>query len=183
MYSQGLVVIHDKSYNNIFFLIKRFYWIGKKMSLRVIIEDKYINAVKVKNIIETNTLRLIKSAIKDKDIAFRSKNNSEGINDSEIFSLLQNLIKQRKDSIESFKIAKRNDLIKIELNEIEIISQFLPQQLNEFETEELIDQIILTNNLSTLKDMGILMNNIKKNNGGSVDMALVGKIAKSKLSK
>ena len=153
------------------------------MSLRVIIEDKYINAVKVKNINETNTLRLIKSAIKDKDIAFRSKNNSEGINDSEIFSLLQNLIKQRKDSIESFKIAKRNDLIKIELNEIEIISQFLPQQLNEFETEELIDQIILTNNLSTLKDMGILMNNIKKNNGGSVDMALVGKIAKSKLSK
>jgi uncharacterized protein YqeY len=152
------------------------------MSLRMIIEDKYKNALKAKNLIEVNTLRLIKSAIKDKDIASRSKNNNEEINDSEVISLLQTLIKQRKDSIESFKIAKRNDLIKVEIGEIDIISKFLPQQLNEFETEKLIDQIIIDNNLSNLKDMGIIMNNIKKDNVGSVDMALAGKIAKLKLS-
>ena len=148
----------------------------------MIIEDKYKNALKAKNLIEVNTLRLIKSAIKDKDIASRSKNNNEEINDSEVISLLQTLIKHRKDSIESFKIAKRNDLIKVEIGEIDIISKFLPQQLNEFETEKLIDQIIIDNNLSNLKDMGIIMNNIKKDNVGSVDMALAGKIAKLKLS-
>ena len=77
------------------------------MSLRLKIEENYKNAIKSKNNNEINTLRLIKSAIKDKDIESRTKNKEEGISESEIMSLLQNLIKQRKDSIESFKQASR----------------------------------------------------------------------------
>ena len=72
-------------------------------------------AIKAKKTNEINTLRLIKSAIKDKDIASRSGGKDNSIGDPEIVSLLQNLIKQRKDSIDSFKVADRDDLISIEI--------------------------------------------------------------------
>ena len=152
------------------------------MSLRVIIEDKYKSAIKAKSTDEINTFRLIKSAIKDKDIANRSMKQKDEIDDSEILSLLQNLIKQRKDSIDSFKTASREDLIMIEQREIEIISQFLPKQMSENEVEEIIIKIIKDNNLASIKDMGKLMNDLKGNYSGSVDMALAGKIAKSILT-
>ena len=151
------------------------------MSLRDIIEEKYINSIKIKNAEETNTLRLVKSAIKDKDIASRSKENKDEISNNEILSLLQNLIKQRKDSIESFKLAKREDLILIEQKEIDIISLLLPQQMNEEEVNLLIQKIIKDENLQSLKDMGKLMNILKENHIGNIDMALAGKIAKTNL--
>ena len=153
------------------------------MSLRENIENRYINAVKTKKVNEINTLRLIKSAIKDMDIASRGKENKELIGDSEILPLLQVLIKQRKDSIDSFKMASREDLIVIEQGEIDIISQFLPKQMNENETLELILRIIKDNNLASLRDMGKVMSELKVNHAGSVDMALAGKLAKSKLIK
>ena len=150
------------------------------MSLRLKIEENYKNAIKNKNNNEINTLRLIKSAIKDKDIESRAKNKEEGISESEIMSLLQNLIKQRKDSIESFKQASRDDLIEIEQSEINIISEFLPKQKDLKETEILIDKIINEKKYETIKDMGKLMGDLKANYSGSIDMALAGKIAKSK---
>jgi uncharacterized protein YqeY len=152
------------------------------MSLRVTIENNYKIAIKSKNTNEVNTLRLIKSAIKDKDIASRSGNNNNITPDSEILSLLQNLIKQRKDSIDAFNVASRDDLVAIEQAEIDIISKFLPKQMNEIETEKLIRQIVEKNNLNALKDMGELMSELKTNHSGSIDMALAGKIAKSKLA-
>ena len=151
------------------------------MDLRIIIENKYKNAIKQKHATEIITMRLIKSAIKDKDIASRSKGKNNNISDSEILSLLQNLIKQRKDSIDSFHSADRDDLIAIEQNEIEVISQFLPKQMSENEIELLITKIIEENDLTSLKDMGKLMNNLKTNHSGNIDMALAGKIAKFKL--
>ena len=152
------------------------------MSLRLKIEDRYKEAIKNKKTEEINTLRLIKSAIKDKEIAFRSSNNKDSIEDGDILSLLQNLIKQRKDSIESFKLAKRDDLIKIEKSEIEIISTFLPEQMNETEIEDLIVKIINDNKFESLKEMGKLMNILKSEHSGNIDMAIAGKLAKSKLS-
>ena len=97
--------------------------------------------------------------------------------------LLQNLIKQRKDSIESFKAASRDDLIVIEQFEIDLISQFLPKQLNERETEEIIIQMIKKQNFSSIKDMRSLIDNLKSEYAGSVDMAMAGKIAKLILNK
>ena len=152
------------------------------MSLRINIEDRYKEAVKNKKTSEINTLRLIKSAIKDKDISIRSQDNRELINDSAILSLLQNLIKQRKDSIDAFKTASREDLIEIEESEIDVISQFLPKQMNEKQTKEVIIKIIKENNLDSLKDMGKLMNKLKSHYAGSIDMSLAGKIAKSNLN-
>ena len=148
------------------------------MNLRTSIEERYKEAVKSKNFEKANTLRLIKSAIKDKDIENRTNKSNNEINDDQIMALLQNLIKQRKDSIESFQVASRDDLVVKEQFEIDLISQFLPNQLNERETEEIILEMIKKQNFSSLKDMGALMNNLKSEYAGSVDMAMAGKIAK-----
>ena len=151
------------------------------MSLRNKIDDDYKQSIKNKDQQKIDTLRLIRSAIKDKDISSRTSENKEGINDSEILSLLLNLIKQRNDSIEQFQKAKRDDLIKNEKSEIEVIKYYLPQQKTQEETEKIINEIIRGHNLESIKDMGKLMSIIKNDYAGEVDMGLVGKIAKSKL--
>ena len=151
------------------------------MSLRNTIDDDYKQSIKDRDQQKTNTLRLIKSAIKDKDISSRSGSNKEVINDNEILSLLISLIKQRKDSIEQFQIANRDDLIINEQNEIDLIKIYLPQQKSEEETEKLVSDLIQSNNLQNIKDMGKLMGLIKKDYAGEIDMGLVGKLAKSKL--
>jgi len=151
------------------------------MSLRNTIDDDYKQSIKDRDQQKTNTLRLIKSAIKDKDISSRSGSNKEVINDNEILSLLISLIKQRKDPIEQFQIANRDDLIINEQNEIDLIKIYLPQQKSEEETEKIVSDLIQSNNLQNIKDMGKLMGLIKKDYAGEVDMGLVGKLAKSKL--
>ena len=151
------------------------------MSLRNKIDEDYKQSIKNKDQQRIDTLRLIRSAIKDKDISSRTSENKEGINDSEILSLLLNLIKQRNDSIDQFQKAKRDDLVKNEKSEIEVIKDYLPQQKTQEETEKIINEIITTNNLESIKDMGKLMSIIKNDYAGEVDMGLVGKIAKSKL--
>ena len=150
------------------------------MSLRNKIEEDYKKSIKNKDQKKVNTLRLIKSAIKDKDILTRST-SKDGITDPEILSLLIILIKQRKDSIEQFQKASREDLIKNEQIEIDLINQYLPDQKNEEETENIVIELIKSNNMNNIKDMGKLMGLIKSKYSGEVDMGLVGKIAKSKL--
>ena len=114
------------------------------MSLRNKIDEDYIQSIKSKDQQKIDTLRLIRSAIKDKDISSRTGEKKEGINDTEILSLLLNLIKQRKDSIEQFQKAKRDDLIKNEQNEIEVIKEYLPLQKSEEETTKIIVEIMST---------------------------------------
>ena len=149
------------------------------MSLKDKIESHYNNSIKEKDSNSINTLRLIKSAIKDKEIALRGKQDS--LTDSDILSLLQSLVKQRKDSIEAFEKANRNDLIENELNEIKVIEMFLPKQMDEDETTLIVKNIIQENNYTSIKEMGALMKIIKENYTGKIDMGLVGKIAKSLL--
>ena len=149
------------------------------MSLVDKIEEKYKVSIKEKDNNAINTLRLIKSVIKDKEIALRSK--QEKLLDKDILTLLQNMIKQRKDSIEAFAKANRSDLIVKEENELLVIEKFLPQQLSEEKIKEIIAKIIDEKNLSSLKDMGKLMTIIKTNYVGKIDMGVAGKIAKSSL--
>ena len=120
------------------------------MSIREDIEKQYKQSLIEKNINLTSTIRLIKNAIKYKDIEARGLRVKDEIKDQEILSLLQNLIKQRKDSIESFKIANRQDLIEKEQSEIQIINLFLPQQKNEKETENIIDRLIQKQNYKNI---------------------------------
>ncbi len=149
------------------------------MNLNNRIDEEYKNSIKLKNIRSVNTLRLIRSAIKDKEIENRGKKGE--LRDADILNILQSLIKQRKDSIEAFKKANRQDLIENEQNEIKIIENFLPQQKTEEETKEIIIKIINQNSLSSIKDMGKLMNILKSNYLGQIDMGVAGKIAKSNL--
>ena len=143
------------------------------------IDEKYKVSIKKKDSNSINTLRLIKSAIKDKQISLRGKQTY--MTDMDILSLLQSLIKQRKDSIEAFEKANRNDLIEKELNEIKVIEMFLPKQMDEDETTLIIKNIIKENNYTSIKEMGALMKIIKEKYTGKIDMGLVGKIAKSLL--
>ena len=145
------------------------------------IEEKYKTSIKEKDSNSLNTLRLIKSAIKDKQISLRGK--QDNLNDKEILSILQSLIKQRKDSIEAFDKANREDLILKEKAEIAVIEIFLPKQKSDSETENIIENIIRENSFSTIKDMGKIMNLIKSDYQGEIDMGLAGKIAKIKLNK
>ena len=151
------------------------------MSIIEIIDEKYKNSIKEKDSNSINTLRLIKSAIKDKQISIRGKKDK--LTEGDILSLLQSLIKQRRDSIEAFEKANRKDLIDKEKDEIKIIENFLPQQKSEIETREIIESIIKQNNLSSIKDMGILMNKIKSDFSGQIDIGIASKIAKSSLVK
>ncbi len=151
------------------------------MSLRNKIDEDYKKSIKNKEQNKTNTLRLIKSAIKDKDISTRTNENKEGISDQEILALLFSLIKQRKDSIGQFQKAGREDLIQNEQSEIDVINEYLPKQKSEDETITIVNELIKKHNLENLKDMGKLMGFVKKDYPGEVDMGLVGKIAKSKL--
>tara|TARA_B100000686_G_C16663823_1_gene902485 strand:- start:572 stop:1033 length:462 start_codon:yes stop_codon:yes gene_type:complete len=152
------------------------------MTIRENIEKQYKQSIIDKNSNLTNTLRLVKSAIKDKDIEVRTSGLKDGIKDKEIMSLLQNLIKQRRDSIDSFEKANRQDLIDQEEAEIQIINLFLPKQKNETETEKIIHELIKNNNFNSLKDMGKLMSFLKSDYSGEIDMGMAGKIAKSQLS-
>ena len=145
------------------------------------IDENYKNAIKEKDSNSINTLRLVRSAIKDRLISLRGK--QDNLSDSEVLSILQNLIKQRKDSIEAFNKANRQDLIDKEKAEIDVIEVFMPTQKNENETEEIIENIIVQNNFSSLKDMGKLMNILKSEYPGVIDMGVAGKIAKIKLGK
>ena len=145
------------------------------------IYEKYKNSIREKDSNSINTLRLVKSAIKDKQISIRGKQDS--LSDKDIINLLQNLVKQRKDSIEAFNKANRQDLIDKERAEIDIIELFLPEQKSESETKEIIENIIKENDFSSIKDMGKLMNIIKSEYLGVIDMGVAGKIAKTSLGK
>ena len=150
------------------------------MNLRNKIDERYKTSIKSKIVEEINTIRMIRSAIKNKDIENRTDGNKEEINDQQILILLQSLVKQRKDSIESFKIASRDDLIATENKEIEIINQFLPKQVSNEETKKIIEKYLSENNIVSIKDMGKVMNFLKTNYAGTIDMGLAGKIAKEK---
>ena len=151
------------------------------MTIRENISKLLKEAMINKDITLTNTLRLILAAVKDKDISARSKSNSEGINETEIISLLQNMIKQRNASIEMYIQGKRDDLVKIEENEIKIISNFLPEQLSENEINDIITNSIRSSEAKSIKDMGKVINLIKDEYNGKMDFGVVSKIIKTKL--
>ena len=151
------------------------------MTIRENISKLLKEAMINKDITLTNTLRLILAAVKDKDISARSKSHSEGINETEIISLLQNMIKQRNASIEMYIQGKRDDLVKVEENEIKIISNFLPEQLSENEINDIITNSIRSSGAKSIKDMGTVINLIKEEYNGKMDFEVVSKIIKSKL--
>ena len=153
------------------------------MSLREKIDDEYKNALKSKDKNKISTYRLILSGLKDLDIQNRSGPNKKDTDDNDIKKLLKKMIKQRTESIEIYKKNNRQDLLQIEENEVKIMSEYLPKQLSEDDTKKLCEEVINKINASSLKDMGKVMGELKKNHSDSVDCSLAGNIIKEILYK
>ena len=150
------------------------------MSLRKKIDDMLNEALKAKDKNTYPTLRLIVSAIKDAEIAGRSKGQKE-IKDSDIISLLKKMIKQRNESCEVYKKAGRNELLESEKKEIDVISKFLPKQLSDEETKQICQEVIKTTGASSMKDMGKIMGALKAKHADSLDFSKVSVILKGLL--
>ena len=148
------------------------------MSLRSEIETKLQGALKEQNKLQISTLRLILAGIKDRDIATRTSDNRNGIKDEDIKQLLKKMIKQRNESIEIYKKNNRIDLLEIEKGEVEIISAFLPKQLNETETTKVCKEIIQSTKAQGPKDIGKVMGELKKKYSDILDFAKAGEQVK-----
>ena len=153
------------------------------MSLKDKINDNYKNSLKSKDKIEISTYRLIISAIKDLDIANRSGPNKKETGDEDIKKLLKKMIKQRVESIDIYKKNKRQDLLEIEQKEFNILSSFLPKQMNDDEIKKICSEIVKSIGANSIKDMGKVMGELKKNYSDSLDFAKAGTFIKELLNK
>ena len=153
------------------------------MFLRDKIDTDYKNALKSKDKIQISTYRLILSSIKDLDISNRSGPNKKETNDEDIKKLLKKMIKQRSESIDIYKKNNRKDLLEVEEKESEILSGYLPKQLSEEETEKICTQIVSKLGASSIKDMGKVMGELKKQYADSLDFAKAGSLLKGLLNK
>ena len=151
------------------------------MSLKKQIDDKLNQALKAKDKNIYPTLRLIVSAIKDAEIAGRSKGQKE-IKDSDIISLLKKMIKQRNESCEVYQKAGRNELLETEKKEIEVINVFLPKQLSDEETKKICQDTIKSVGASSMKDMGKIMGVLKSKHADNLDFSKVSSILKGLLN-
>ena len=151
------------------------------MSLKQQIENRLNEALKAKDKNTYPTLRLIVSAIKDAEIAGRSKGQKE-VADSDVTSILKKMIKQRNESCEVYKKAGRKELLESETKEIEVISIFLPKQLSEEETKKICQEIVKTVGATTMKDMGKVMGALKSKHADTIDFSKVSSIIKELLN-
>ena len=153
------------------------------MSLKVTIETEYKNALKSKDKNKISTYRLILSSIKDLDIINRSGPNKKETDDEDIKKLLKKMMKQRTESIDIYKKNNRSDLLEIEQNELNILSSFLPKQLNEEETKKICEKIIFTLGANSIKDMGKVIGELKKQYADEIDFSKAGALLKELLNK
>ena len=153
------------------------------MSIKEKINDEYKTALKSKDKNKISTYRLILSGIKDLDILNRSGPNKKETDDEDIKKLLKKMIKQRNESVEIYKKNKREDLLKIEQGEIDLLSTYLPEQLSEEETKKICTDIITKIGAQNIKDMGKVMGELKKNYPDSIDFSKAGSMLKELLNK
>ena len=153
------------------------------MDLKNKINLDYNEALKAKDKSRISTYRLILSAIKDLDISNRSGPNKKDTDDDDIKKLLKKMIKQRAESIDVYKKNNREDLLKIEESEHKILSDYLPKQLSEDETKKICSEIAQKVGASSLKDMGKVMAELKKNYSDTIDFSKAGSILKEILNK
>ena len=139
------------------------------------------DALKSKDQATLSTIRLIVAALKDRDIAARSNNNHDGISDDEILSMLQTMIKQRKESAKMYVDGGRPELADAEKAEIFLIQRFLPQQLSKDDIKKTITEAIAQTNAASMKDMGKVMAHLKEQHDGQMDFSAASQMVKAAL--
>jgi len=169
----------------IIFLLKNFIFKSKFgfMTIRDTIDIDYKNSLKLKDKIKISTYRLILSGIKELDIANRSGTQKKETDDNDIKKMLKKMIKQRAESIEVYEKNNRDDLLQIEKQEQEILASYLPKQMSEEETKNICSKIIFSTKATSIKDMGKVMGELKKNYSDTLDFSLAGKVLKELLNK
>ena len=153
------------------------------MSLKETIETEYKNALKSKDKSKISTYRLILSSIKDLDISNRSGPNKKETDDEDIKKLFKKMVKQRAESIEIYKKNDRSDLLQVEQNEYDIISSLLPKQLSDDDTKKICEKIISKLGATSIKDMGKVMGELKKEYADKIDFSKASSLLKQLLSK
>ena len=153
------------------------------MPLKETIETEYKSALKSKDKTKISTYRLILSSIKDLDIINRSGPNKKDTDNEDIKKLLKKMVKQRAESIEIYKKNNRNDLLEVEQNEYDILTSFLPKQLSEDETKKICEGLISKVGATSIKDMGKVMGELKKNYSDLIDFSKAGSLLKELLNK
>ena len=146
------------------------------MSLEKKIEEKLNESLKIKDKSIFPTLRLIISAIKDFKIASKIREGS--LKDPEVITILKKMNKQRNDSCLAYKKAGREDLLKKEQEEISIINNFLPKQMNDEESKKICKKVIENVGATSIKDMGKVMGVLKKEYGDVIDFSKASNLIK-----
>ena len=134
-----------------------------------------------KDLAATKTIRLIIAAIKDRDIVVRTEGNQNGISEADIISLLKKMQKQREESIQLYTKGNRMDLVQSEEDEIKIIKQFLPKQMNDDEIKNLVKEAIEINDAKSIRDMGKVMSYLKDEYSTNMDFSKASKFLKETL--
>ena len=151
------------------------------MSLQTKIEARLSEALKSKDKETYSTLRLVVAAIKDAIIAKKIKDKNT-LPDADLTSLLKKMVKQRAESIDIYKKNNRADLLEVEQNEYNILTGFLPKQLNEEDTKKICGEIISKLGANSIKDMGKVMGELKKLHADEIDFAKAGTLIKELLN-
>ena len=153
------------------------------MSLKDKIDNDYKKVLKAKDKGKISTFRLILSSIKELEISNRSGPNKKGIDSEDIKKLLKKMIKQRSESIEIYRKNNRQDLLEVEEGEIQVLESYLPKQLSEEETNKICNEIIQKIGANSVKDMGKIMGELRKNYSDTIDFSKAGSILKELLNK
>lgn len=151
------------------------------MALRDQLNNAVKDAMKARDTKRLGTLRLVQAAIKDKDIANRSEESREGISDDEILALFGKLIKSREDSVALYDKGGRPELAEAERDEIAVIREFMPRQLDETETKAAVAAVVAETGATSLKDMGKVMGALKERYTGTMDFSKAGALVKAQL--
>lgn len=149
--------------------------------LRPQLNDALKTAMLAKDSKVVSTVRLILAALKDRDIAARSRGVTDGIGDDEIMQMLQSMIKQRRESISLYEQGGRLELAQQEADEITIIERFLPKQMDEAETAEAVAAVIAEIGAGGIKDMGRVMAALKERFAGRMDFTKASAVTKKAL--
>ena len=151
------------------------------MDLRTKISAALKQAMKDKDAARLSTLRLVNAAIKDKDIDARAAGQDEGVGEGEVLAILGKMSKQRAESARTYEAGGRLDLAERELQEIKVIEEFLPQQLDDTAAAKAGDAAIAEVGADSIRDMGKVMGVLKAKYTGQMDFGTVGPMVKDRL--
>jgi uncharacterized protein YqeY len=151
------------------------------MDMRTTISTALKEAMKAKDADRLSTLRLINAAIKDRDIAARTEGEEAQVSDDTVLAILGKMVKQRQESARAYEEGGRLELAEKEMNEIRIIEEYLPRQLDDAETDAAVAAAIAEVEATSIRDMGKVMAALKGKYTGQMDFGKVGPMVKAKL--